>query len=246
MNPGELMSRERLAVTVLVLVLLAGLLGAGLLHGRGAGSPAAPEVVPGPPPSPSSTGPSGSPGPGTSSNGSGGGTSSDPVTPSAGNPHGPSSGSSHGGAAPSPGGTGGPIPPPVSAPHSPPSPPPASTPVNLPFQVSGDVSGLAPGASTVIALTLRNPNSVRIRVTRVTVAVSTDSTPSGCSSATNLVLHQATGISPASPVTIPARGSVTMNTFPRAPRIGFRDLRTSQDACRGTSFRLTYTGSAHS
>ena len=100
--------------------------------------------------------------------------------------------------------------------------------------------------STVIALTLRNPNSVRIRVTRVTVVVSADSTPSGCSSATNLVLQQASGISPGSPVTIPARSSVTLNAFPRAPRIGFRDLRTNQDACRGKAFRLTYTGSAHS
>jgi hypothetical protein len=246
MNPGELISRERLAVAVFVLLLLAGLLGVGLLHGRGVGSTAAPEVVPGPqPPTPSPAGPSGSPGSGTSANASGGGTASDPVTPSAGNPHGTSSGGSQGGAAPSPGGTGRPTPPPAPAPP-PPSPPPAGKPANVPFHVSGDASGLAPGASTVIALTLRNPNSVRIRVTRVTVAVSADSTPSGCSSATNLVLQQATGISPGSPVTIPARGSVTLNTFPRAPRIGFRDLATNQDSCRGTSFRLTYTGSAHS
>ena len=248
MNPGELISRERLAVAVLVLLLLAGVLGVGLLHGWGAGSPAAPEVVPGlQPPSPSPASPSESPGPGRSSNGSGGGTSSDPVTPSAGNPHGTPSGGAQGSVAPSPGGTGQPTPPPAPvSPHSPPSPPPAGKPANLPFQVSGDVSGLAPGASTVIVLTLRNPNSVRIRVTRVTVAVSADSSPSGCSSTTNLVLHQATGISPGSPVTIPARGSVTLSTFPRAPRLGFRELRTNQDACRGKSFRLTYTGSAHS
>jgi hypothetical protein len=113
------------------------------------------------------------------------------------------------------------------------------------FRISGDVRGLAPGSTSVIALTLTNPHSVRIRVTRVTVAVSADSSPSGCSSAKNLVLHQATGIRPTTPVVIPARGSVTLDSFPRAPRIGFRDLQTSQEACKGTSFRLTYTGSAH-
>jgi hypothetical protein len=86
---------------------------------------------------------------------------------------------------------------------------------------------------------------MRIRVTRVTVAVSAESSPPGCSSATNLVLEQATGISPAAPVVIPARGTVILTTFPRAPRIGFRNLGTSQEACKGKSFRLTYSGKAH-
>jgi hypothetical protein len=113
------------------------------------------------------------------------------------------------------------------------------------FRISGDVTGLAPGATSVIALTLTNPNSVRIRVTRVTVAVSGDSSPPGCSSAKNLVLHQATGIRSEAPVVIPARGSVKLTTFPRAPRIGFRNLEASQEACKGKSFRLTYSGSAH-
>jgi hypothetical protein len=116
----------------------------------------------------------------------------------------------------------------------------------MPFRIAGDVGGLAPGVTTAIALTLTNPNSVRIQVTRVTVAVSADSSPSGCPSAENLVLHQATGIKPSAPVTLAAHGSVTLKTFPRAPRIEFRDLRTSQDRCAGRSFRLTYTGSAHS
>ena len=78
MNPGELIGRERLAVAVFFLLLLAGLLGVGLLHGRGAGSPAAPEVVPGPQPPLLRRPPSGSPGPGKTSNGSGGGTWSVP------------------------------------------------------------------------------------------------------------------------------------------------------------------------
>ena len=115
----------------------------------------------------------------------------------------------------------------------------------MPFAISGSVSGLVPGATKVIVLRLANPNSVPIHVTRVTVAVSAESSKPGCSSA-NLVLYQATGISSAAPVTVPARGGVTVTTFPRAPKIGFRNLRSNQDACKNATFGLVYTGSAHS
>jgi len=60
------------------------------------------------------------------------------------------------------------------------------------------------------------------------------------------VLYQATGISSAAPVTVPAGGAVAVTTFPRAPKIGFRNLRFNQDACKKATFWLTYTGSAHS
>jgi hypothetical protein len=97
----------------------------------------------------------------------------------------------------------------------------------------------------VIALELENPNAVPIEVTRVRVAVSADSRPSGCPSAANLVLRQPTGVTTAAPVAVPAGGSVTLSAFPRAPEIGLRERETNQDACKGTTFRLTYTGSAH-
>ena len=116
----------------------------------------------------------------------------------------------------------------------------------MPFRISGDVTGLVPGATTAIALTLTNPNSVRIQVTRVTVSVSSESSPPGCLSAKNLVLHQASGISSSAPLSLPARASITLKKPPRTPRIEFRELRTNQDACVGTSFRLMYSGSAHS
>lgn len=116
----------------------------------------------------------------------------------------------------------------------------------MPFGISGSVSGLVPGGTKVIVLRLANPNSVAIHVTRVTVAVSAESSKPGCSSAANLVLYQATGISSAAPVTVPARGNVSVMTFPRAPKIGFRSLRSIQGACKKATFLLTYTGSAHS
>jgi hypothetical protein len=116
----------------------------------------------------------------------------------------------------------------------------------MPFQISGSVGGLVPGMTKVIPLTLANPNAVPIHVTRVTVSVAGGSTPPGCSSAANLVLYQATGVTSGTPVTVPAGGRVTLTTFPRAPKIGFRNLRTNQDVCKRKSFQLVYTGSAHS
>ena len=115
-----------------------------------------------------------------------------------------------------------------------------------PFEVTGNVDGLTPGVTKVIAITLKNPNPVPIYVTSLTVGISADSKPSGCPSAVNIVLHQATGITSGSPVTVPANGSVTVSTYPRAPKIGLRDLTTNQDKCKRASFTLTYSGSAHS
>ncbi len=116
----------------------------------------------------------------------------------------------------------------------------------MPFDISGSVRGLTPGATKVLMLRVSNPGSVPIEVTSVRVSVSAGSTPPGCSSTANLVLHQPVGITAAAPVAVPARGSVTLSRFPRAPRIALRDLRTNQEACKGTTFGLSYTGSAHS
>jgi hypothetical protein len=129
------------------------------------------------------------------------------------------------------------------APAPPPPPPPPAS--GMPFALSGSVSGLVPGSARVIPVTITNPNSVSIRVTRVTVSVSADSSPPGCSSEANLVLYQPTGITKGAPVTVPADGKVTLRAYPRAPKIGVRQVRPSQDACKHASFQLMYTGSAH-
>jgi hypothetical protein len=140
---------------------------------------------------------------------------------------------------------------PEQALSSPPAPgaaqPPSPTkPASMPFRVTGSVRDLAPGAAKVIALTLTNPSSTPIQVTNVRVSLAAGSTPAGCSSSSNLALQQAVGITPRDPVAVPAGGSVTLSRYPRAPRIALRDLRTNQDSCQGTTFGLTYAGSAHS
>jgi len=116
---------------------------------------------------------------------------------------------------------------------------------DVPFEISGAVDGLAPGITKPILLTLRNPNADAIRVTSIVVEISEDSTPPGCSSASNIALRQAMGITEDDPVVVPARTTVVL-TASRAPTITFRDQPWNQDVCKAKSFDLTYSGSAHS
>jgi len=174
-----------------------------------------------------------------SGNRSGGGSSQSSSQGSGG--QGSNGGTSDGGT--SDGSSGGRSSPGAPAPPPPPPPPPPAS--GMPFALSGSVSGLVPGSARVIPVTITNPNSVSIRVTRVTVSVSADSSPPGCSSEANLVLYQPTGITKGAPVTVSADGKVTLRAYPRAPKIGVRQVRPSQDACKHASFRLMYTGSAH-
>lgn len=116
----------------------------------------------------------------------------------------------------------------------------------LPFTISGNAGGqLYPGAPPRrIALTLSNPNRDAIFVTALTVTVT--GSPPGCPAEGNLRLTQSS-VSGTTPVQVPAEGSVTLPTQGvSAPTIALLDLPVNQDACRGMSFGLTYSGSAHS
>jgi hypothetical protein len=114
------------------------------------------------------------------------------------------------------------------------------------FKITGDVANLMPGVATAIPLTLTNPNDVPIYVTVLTVSMAADSTPAGCSSANNVQLTQSNASS-ADPITVPARGSVTLTSAPRAPKIMLLNLPgVNQDVCKNKSFALTYAGSARS
>jgi len=114
------------------------------------------------------------------------------------------------------------------------------------FSITGGVGNLMPGVDTAIRLTLTNPNGVPIYVTVLTVTIAADSTPAGCSSANNVQLTQSNASS-ADPITVPARGSVTLTSAPRAPKIMLLNLPgVNQDVCKNKSFALTYSGSASS
>jgi hypothetical protein len=114
------------------------------------------------------------------------------------------------------------------------------------FTITGSVGNLRLGVATPLRLTLTNPNGVPIYVTALTVSVSADSTPPGCSSASNIQLIQS-NVSGANPIIVPAGGSVTLTGPPRAPQITLVNLPgVNQDVCKRKSFALTYSGSAHS
>jgi hypothetical protein len=59
---------------------------------------------------------------------------------------------------------------------------------SVPFDIWGDVTGIAPGVSQPIVLTLRNPNAAAIFVTTVAVEIAEDSTPPNCPSELNIAL----------------------------------------------------------
>jgi hypothetical protein len=116
----------------------------------------------------------------------------------------------------------------------------------VPFRISGDVSGLVPGVPADVPLTLVNPNAQLIRVTSVRAEIAPNSDPPGCASASHVSLEQPTGVTSDAPVAVPAHGAVVLHTYPSAPRITLLATAANDDACKGTSFALAYTGRAHS
>jgi hypothetical protein len=116
----------------------------------------------------------------------------------------------------------------------------------VPFRISGDVSNLVPGVPVDVPLTLANPNAQPIQVTSVRAEIAPGGDPPRCPAATYVVLEQPVGITAAAPVVVPARDEVVVHEYARAPRITLLATAADEDACKGTSFELTYTGSAHS
>jgi hypothetical protein len=114
------------------------------------------------------------------------------------------------------------------------------------FGITATIPVLTPGAEQTVRTTITNPNGIAIYVTALRVILPTDSTPAGCTTATNLELVQSNATT-ADPVVVPARGSVVLTSAPRAPVITLLNLPdVNQDACKGKTFHLTFWGSAHS
>jgi hypothetical protein len=114
-----------------------------------------------------------------------------------------------------------------------------------PFAISGSASGLLIGVWKPITVTVTNSNKQAIYVTSLTVAVDPAKDPAGCPSGTNLELRQPDvsstnrlTVGPGASVTLPAQGVST-------PEIRLKNLPSvNQDACKGTSFALSYSGTA--
>jgi hypothetical protein len=116
-----------------------------------------------------------------------------------------------------------------------------------PFTVAGNVTApLAPSLARPLAITVTNPNGVPIEVTTLSVAVAAGSSNAGCDGPSNLKVTQS-NISSANALTVPANGHVTLPSGTvRAPEVLMLDLPVNQNACKGATFKFTYSGSAHS
>jgi len=114
------------------------------------------------------------------------------------------------------------------------------------FAISGAAEGpLYPGAaSRRIPLTLTNPNPVTIYVTGLAVGATSEA--AFCPIEENVLLTQSDA-SPLTPVVVAAGASVTLPAQGiTAPTIQLIDLQAvNQDACKGATFVLRYSGSAH-
>jgi len=114
----------------------------------------------------------------------------------------------------------------------------------VPFTITGSVSGLSIGVWKPIAVTISNPNNVTIFVSVLTVTLGTSSHPTTCPSSANVELWQS-DVSTANTVAVLAYGTVVLPAQKAsAPQIRLMNLSTNQDACKDTTFGLTYTGTA--
>jgi hypothetical protein len=97
------------------------------------------------------------------------------------------------------------------------------------FVVSGQVENLRPSGTRPMVLTVRNPNSVGIRVTSITVRAGAAS--ASCQ-ASLLTLPQWTGS-----LAVPKNGTAMLTV-----NVGLKP--TAPDACQGARWPLTYGGTA--
>jgi hypothetical protein len=115
-----------------------------------------------------------------------------------------------------------------------------------PFSIAGNVAGaLGPGIpASRIDLVVTNPNNQPLRVTNLGVTVSGTSR-AGCS-AVDFTVQQYAG---SYPLTIPARASAVSLTslgvpVSALPAVAMLSRTGNQDACKGVTVQLAYTGSA--
>jgi hypothetical protein len=102
---------------------------------------------------------------------------------------------------------------------------------NAPFLITGQVTGLAPGVTRPLQLTLQNTQNFDIIVKTVTVTVG-NSDRDGCS-ASNATATGFTGS-----LTVPKNGTAVLSS------LSVRMIADPANACQGARFPLTYTGTA--
>ena len=120
---------------------------------------------------------------------------------------------------------------------------------NKAFGISGDLSQqLYPGADLPLDLRLSNPYNFAIRVTSLTVQVSGPKPTNTTACRADVT---GSGTTAGLAIDIPANGSVQLSSLASVaswpagwPRIAMANTDQNQDACKGTTFALAYSGSA--
>ncbi|CAB5007899.1 MAG: hypothetical protein F2868_13185 [Actinobacteria bacterium] len=118
------------------------------------------------------------------------------------------------------------------------------------FTISGNPSGaFSPGAlARHIDLQITNTNSFAITVTEITITIAHATSRVGCDGAENLIVSRPFS----GTAVIPANSSVHLFdlapdvTFAQWPMLQMPNLPSNQDACKGASFAINYTGTATS
>jgi hypothetical protein len=117
------------------------------------------------------------------------------------------------------------------------------------FPISGSITqALYPGISPVLlSLVLTNPNNFGIQITSVKVTVSGATTKPSCDGRANLLVTRVFAAGPVA-VVVPKNSTRSLQDLgiPQAqwPQVQMPNLSTNQDACKGATFTLTYTGTA--
>lgn len=113
------------------------------------------------------------------------------------------------------------------------------------FTISGNTPNpFAPGVTQSVNLSIANTFAFTIQVTSVTITIDPATSKPACAGSTNLVVSQSLSV----PVNVPASTTKTLQDLgvPTAswPKFTMPNLSTNQDACKGASFTIHYTGQA--
>lgn len=106
---------------------------------------------------------------------------------------------------------------------------------------SNPVTGLMPGRTLPLPLTITNPNAFAILVTSLGVAVRPASSKPACSGTANLALRQYSGGS----IRVEGRRTLVVSTsITTGPAVTMIDASFNQDACKNATFTFDFTGRA--
>lgn len=106
---------------------------------------------------------------------------------------------------------------------------------------STPVTGLMPGRTLALPLSITNPNSFAIVVTTLGVTVRPASSKPACSGTANLALRQYAG----PPIRVEGRQTLVASTsITTGPAVTMIDASFNQDACKGATFTFDFTGQA--